>query len=81
MLGVLEIEAAGLKLAQPGRPPAAIEGKCDGCKQMLPPTGQSGDVRSQSRPSSAIIRLTGLYMTFSSTHFPVSFKRSESVFI
>ena len=39
MLGVLEIEAAGLKLAQPGRPPAAIEGKCDGCKQMLPPTG------------------------------------------
>lgn len=54
MLDVLEIEAAGLKLAQPSCPPAAIEGKCDSCKQMLPPTGQSGDVRSHSRPSSAI---------------------------
>lgn len=48
MLDVLKIEAAHLKLTQPKRPPAAIECGRDTYKQMLPPTGQSGDVRSQS---------------------------------
>lgn len=48
MLNVLKIEAAILKLAQPSRPPAAIERGRDSYKQMLPPTGQSGEVRGQS---------------------------------
>ena len=48
MLDVLEMKAAArLKLTQPSRPPAAIEGKFDSCKQMLPPTGKSRDVQAR----------------------------------
>ena len=48
MLDVLEMKAAArLKLTQPSRPPAAIEGKFDSCKQMLPPTGKSWDVQAK----------------------------------
>ena len=48
MLDVLEMKAARLKLTQPRRPPAAIEGKFDSCKQMLPPTGRVGSCKLES---------------------------------
>ena len=47
MLDVLEMKAARLKLTQPHRPPAAIEGKFDSCKQMLPPAGKSRVVQAR----------------------------------
>ena len=75
MLDVLEMKAAArLKLTQPSRPPAAIEGKSDSCKQMLPPTGKSRDVQAR-----VIILRHQAHWTFSSTHFPVRFERTESV--
>lgn len=58
MLDVLKIEAAELKVTQPSHPPAAIECGWDSCKQMLPPTGENEDVRSQSGPFSAFFSVS-----------------------
>lgn len=45
-------------VTQPSSPPAAIECGWDSCKQMLPPTGQSGDVRRQRSPFSAFFSVS-----------------------
>ena len=76
MLDVLEMKAARLKLTQPRRPPAAIEGKFDSCKQMLPPTGRVGSCKLES----AILRRQA-HWAFSSTLFPVRLERTVSVLI
>lgn len=48
MLDVLEMKAAArLKLTQPSRPPAAIEGKSDSCNQMPYLQGREWDVQAR----------------------------------